>query len=133
MVAVMKAFGAYSAMVPQKVWFVLNMHVETSTRLTADLIKLYVRPDWPKNKSITSTEVWNICLKVNTLLPLNQSTGDYGLFKLSAPISSLLGGFDDQDDITDNMGYIFAHEVCTAVLEQGNSGEHIFLSFNTWN
>ena len=44
LIAATKASGAYSSVVPQKVWCTLCMYVDSGTKLTSALIKAHVKP-----------------------------------------------------------------------------------------
>ena len=80
-------------------------------RLANSIIKIVIRPIWPRKKDIKFRNVFYICEKVRQMLPLLDYNAGYNSFSEIFNNRILLDGIDDQIELDDDLAKELAKDI----------------------
>ncbi|KAL7535171.1 hypothetical protein ACHAWF_005077 [Thalassiosira exigua] len=126
-VDVMSRAGAYSREIPERVLFTLCNFYKKGGRLRSAVIRRSVEPILPKNKVLSSSDTFNIRVKIIRLMPIYRlCNGAYEQFSEQLSESNLTGFVDDETDLDDDVAYQIAHDLWLEISTDANKEDGIF-------
>ena len=133
LIAVSSSSGRYMDKLSSNAVYTLCNYHDEGVRLSHQVIKAVITPVWPKQKPITGQTTFNIRIMILRLVEKYRSCNtDYDLFKEVANDSELLGGLDNQSDLTDDEVYDLFHSICQEITTTGKTNEEMFFSFREY-
>jgi hypothetical protein len=89
--------GAYSGSINELALFTLcNLAKNNNGRIKSQSIKTVIAPFWPRNKNVTSHDVFNIRRKITKMLPKFVEIDGFEAFKTLARVKPLVPGIDNE-------------------------------------
>ena len=101
-------------------------------RLANSIIKIVIRPIWPRKKDIKFRNVFYICEKVRQMLPLLDYNAGYNSFSEIFNNRILLDGIDDQIELDDDLANELAKDIWTVVLRYNMDNPDSTLTFSQY-
>jgi len=116
---------------PSNALFSLCNILERTGKIGASVIKDTMRPVWPKAKTITKHDVFNLRVKVMRVMPIyRKSNCQYEEFKEVVNASELMHGIDNEESLNDDEAYELAQSLWLEIASTtSNNKEEAIFSF----